>query len=184
MTETPGSTMQETDGAGSTADPFDFGSPSEAPKEPKLEDPPDADDDEEEDEDDDDEGEEIEVKDDLATFANTDPPKTSSKPKTGLAAKMKKKAAVKAKGVKKGPPPKPVERKGAKPPERSSTMARKNGSTEAEKEGKVGLSLTEDAAKALRKLRAKMELATGDKVSNSDAVIRAAELALPEISEA
>jgi hypothetical protein len=48
-----------------------------------------------------------------------------------------------------------------------------NGETD-----KVGISITPEAAKAIRRMRAKLELDSGDRTSNSDAILEAVKVAL------
>jgi hypothetical protein len=110
----------------------------------------------------------------------TDPEKTSSKaPSSGLArklAKAKPKSKAKAKD-----PGGSSSRKTTAPkvaPTKGRAMAGKkkdgaNGETD-----KVGISITPEAAKAIRRMRAKLELDSGDRTSNSDAILEAVKVAL------
>jgi hypothetical protein len=172
--------METPNGTSSAQDPFDFDSPPEAPAEVKAT------------------GDPVKTEEtavtgkgdealDLGADPNTTPPpRPTANAKTGLAGRLKKvvkKKEVKAKGKAPSTKTPAAPTAGASPQKRQTVMAKKNG-TAAEAESKVGLSLTDEAAKALRKMRAKMELASGDKVSNSDAVLKAVEVALPEIVEA
>jgi hypothetical protein len=61
---------------------------------------------------------------------------------------------------------------------KGKTMAGKKKDGETNGAEKVGISITPEAAKAVRKMRAKMELDTGDRTSNSDAIVRAVSVAL------
>lgn len=124
---------------------------------------------------------------DLATDPNTRPapPKTSfsSKFKKGVK-KVAKGATTKAKErsggpVSQGKPSKPSST-GAQSPRKVAPMAtHKKGAETANGDVKqVGMNVSEDVAKNVRRFQAKMQLESGEKTSYSDAIGKAVEIAL------
>ena len=131
---------------------------------------------------------------DLATDPNTHPaaPKTSfsSKFKKGVK-KVAKGATTKSKdrGGRTGPkargktsaksPPAKSPATGASGPRKVASMATHKKGSEANGDAKmVGMNVSEDVAKNVRRFQAKMQLETGDKTSYSDAIGTAVEIAL------